>query len=312
MLPPTISVRHRSHTWFIVLLILTGIVPAQVQTNPAAVERQWVELGQVHWLRNYEQARRQARQSGRAIFILFQEVPGCATCRNFGRDVLSRPLMVAAIENEFVPLAIHNNKSGHDARILNQFREAAWNNPVVRIVTDQGVDLVPRLAGDYRAIAVYRTMTAALNAQSRPIPQYMQLLGAELHAANKAHIQTDYFSMNCFWSGEAALGAIQGVLDTRAGFMHGQEVVKVIYDTQTLSRDGLVRQARQLQFTRQPVDGTWRHAVQDEDYYLQQSPLRYLNLSRLQATRINSSLGLRQNPMIYLSPDQRKIADSKK
>ena len=46
--------------------------------------------------------------------LLFQEVPGCSTCRNYGHNVLSHPLMVEAIESLFVPLAIFNNKEGKE------------------------------------------------------------------------------------------------------------------------------------------------------------------------------------------------------
>lgn len=76
------------------------------------------ELGKVQWLRDYDKALAIAKQQGKAVFILFQEVPGCATCRNYGHHVLSHPLIVEAIESEFVPLAIFNNKGGDDAAIL--------------------------------------------------------------------------------------------------------------------------------------------------------------------------------------------------
>jgi hypothetical protein len=38
------------------------------------------ELGDVKWLRDYDTAVQEAEKSNKLIFILFQEVPGCATC----------------------------------------------------------------------------------------------------------------------------------------------------------------------------------------------------------------------------------------
>ena len=76
----------------------------------------------MRWLRDYDSALQQASQSGRPILLQFQEVPGCSTCVNYGRDSLSHPLMVELIEQHFVPLAIFNNHPGDDARILSKGR----------------------------------------------------------------------------------------------------------------------------------------------------------------------------------------------
>ena len=80
-----------------------------------------IELGQVNWLRDFDSAIKQAKNQDKPIFILFQEVPGCATCRNYGQNVLSHPLIVEAIESLFVPLAIYNNKRGKDAEVLRYY-----------------------------------------------------------------------------------------------------------------------------------------------------------------------------------------------
>ena len=96
-----------------------------------------VELGKVHWIRNLDEAKLKSQRECKPILILFQEVPGCATCRNYGSDVLSQPLIVEAIETYFIPLAIYNNKGGHDGEVLLMYNEPAWNNPVVRIVDEK-------------------------------------------------------------------------------------------------------------------------------------------------------------------------------
>ena len=45
--------------------------------------------------------------------------------QQFGRDVLSNAQLVEAIETEFTPLLIHNNKPGKDAEVLRRFGEPA-------------------------------------------------------------------------------------------------------------------------------------------------------------------------------------------
>ena len=58
-----------------------------------------IELGKVSWLRDYEEALGQSQLTNKPVLLFFQEIPGCATCVNYGRDVLSHPLMVEFIEN---------------------------------------------------------------------------------------------------------------------------------------------------------------------------------------------------------------------
>ena len=46
-------------------------------TNKLVGEKtQRVETGDVHWLRDPEQAKRLAKQTGKPILMLFQEIPG--------------------------------------------------------------------------------------------------------------------------------------------------------------------------------------------------------------------------------------------
>ena len=63
--------------------------------------RQHVELGEVHWHRDFEKGKSIARDTGKPMFVLFQEVPGCQTCRDYGSRPMSHPLIVEAIEDLF-------------------------------------------------------------------------------------------------------------------------------------------------------------------------------------------------------------------
>jgi hypothetical protein len=86
------------------------------------------ELGAVEWGRDLDAALARGQAEGKPLFVLFQEVPGCSTCVSFGDQVLRHPLLVEAIETEFVPVFVYNNRGGRDAEILARYGEPSWNN----------------------------------------------------------------------------------------------------------------------------------------------------------------------------------------
>lgn len=277
-------------------------VDAQLRTDP---NTQRIELGQVSWYRDYHKALSIAEEQGKSVLILFQEVPGCGTCQNYGTNVLSHPLMVEAIEHEFVPLVIYNNKGNEDRKILNQYGEPSWNNPVVRIVNAQGEDVIDRVAGKYTPYSLLEAMVTALVKEGQTVPGYVKVLGEELRAAHQGSVKEAYFKMYCFWSGEGHLGQGKGVVGTEPGFMSGHEVVKVKYDANVTSPEALSAYAGQKGCL--PIEpGRVFRADNDPQYYLKHSPYKYLPLSELQKSRINSALGQGVSPEQYLSPTQKE------
>ena len=188
-------------------------VPTKKQEAPQNIDCQPVELGKVKWLRNMGQAVQRSKAEQKPILILFQEVPGCSTCQRYGSGVLSHPLIVEAIESEFVPLAIFNNRKGEDAEVLRYFNEPAWNNPVVRIVDGRRQDVVARLSGNYSEYGLVNTMLLALNASNRVAPRYLQILAEEMQA-EIVGTEKATLSMYCFWTGEKELAQIPGVVST--------------------------------------------------------------------------------------------------
>lgn len=285
-----------------VFLFLITNTFAQTLTNP---KDQPGELGIVQWYRNYDEALTASKKENKPVLILFQEIPGCATCRNYGKDVLSNPLLADAIANEFIPLAIYNNKGGEDARILKKYKEPSWNNPVVRIVNNQGNDIVGRVSGNYSAKGLYAAMDVALRRELIEIPEYFLLLGEELSAVGSKKKEV-YYSMYCFWTGEKQLGAQKGVVNTEAGFMSGREVVKVTYNTDQVAEGDLDTYAKAHKMTPIPKSTSYRWAQNDEDYYLNHTDYKYVPLSELQRTKINSAVGNGKNGLEFLSPTQLK------
>ena len=265
-----------------------------------------VELGKVHWLRSMDEAVNRSKTECKPILILFQEVPGCETCRQYGNEVLSHPLIVEVIETLYVPLAIYNNKGGHDAEILKKFNEPSWNNPVVRIVNDKGADVTSRLSGNYSALGLTEMMINALIKRNGKAPVYLQLLADEM-AAKKRGTQLATYSMHCFWSGEALFGNLNGVIATTAGWKNGKEVVKVEYDPLIISRSQLDKASAKLS-CKNADQGAFA-GDKTPKYYLSNHAYRSIPMTELQKTRVNSALAERQAPDEFLSPRQLGFLD---
>ena len=90
--------------------------------------------------------------------------------------MLSHPLLVEAIETEFVPVAVYNNIKGKDLAVLKRYGEPTWNNPVTRFVDAAGKDLIPRKDRVWSLAGTASRMVLALKAAKRPVPGYLQLL----------------------------------------------------------------------------------------------------------------------------------------
>lgn len=282
-----------------------------------------VELGQVKWLRNLDEGVTQAKTENKSIFILFQEVPGCATCQNYGKNVLSHPLIVDAIENLFVPVAIFNNKRGEDAIVLKSFGEPAWNNPVVRIVNNAKKDVVKRVGGNYSQLGIVQAMVEALQAEGRDVPAYLDLLEKEL-LGEYSGLETANLSMYCFWTGEKQIGQIDGVVETQPGFMGGREVVQVQFDPEVVSYGKLVKKAVSNNYASHVYveDAQQRKEAtkligktnisnassfridREPKYYLSKTIFQYIPMTDLQAVKVNSLIGQNQSPESLLSPAQ--------
>lgn len=285
------------------------------------------ELGDVTWHRDYQKALNLSEQEQKPVLILFQEVPGCSTCRNYGNQVLSHPLIVEAIETLFVPLAIYNNKGGNDAKVLKKYGEPSWNNPVVRIVNDKEYELVPRLGNNYSAAGLVQNMLQALDYSNQLAPAYLELLGKELAAKAKG-TETATVAMSCYWSGEGKLGAVDGIVATQAGFMGGREVVNIEYNPADLSYTELLETAQKNQCTnhvyttdseQQKIAASTLspskvsqkkqfRLAHDPKYYLSRTHYQYVPMTPLQATRANTLVGQRRSPAVILSPQQVALA----
>ncbi len=276
-----------------------------------------IELGKVKWLRDLKEAQISSKNLSKPILILFQEVPGCSTCKNYGSQVLSHPLIVEAIETYFVPLCIHNNKKGKDSEALQFFSEPSWNNPVVRIVDSNLNGIVDRINGNYSEFGLITKINTTLLKLGIKIPEYLNILEEEFKA-KQTGLEHATISMYCFWTGEKTYGKVKGVVATNAGFMNGSEVVDILYNPNETNLNELINIGKKnnsadklysnnisIHKVTIPVQkqGTFRIDAETK-YYLYQSDYKFVPMTALQATRANSMLAEGKSCEFILSPGQ--------
>ncbi len=299
------------------LCVLGAVLCAQEAGHPA-------ELGQVAWLRDFEAGSKRAAAEDKPLLLLFQEVPGCQTCVDFGEQALSHPLLVEVIETAFVPVAIHNNKPGADDAVRLRFEEPAWNYPVARFLEADGKEIVARRDGIWTAEGFAQRLIEVLEAAERPVPDALRWAAAETQAGSTATL-----AMACFWSGEAQLGGLEGVLETQVGWLEGQEVVELRFDPEQLSYQSLLAEAQKLRCARcvfarddaqlEQARGALHQGVvrsdapigaaqsSDAKFSLRRSAFRYLPLTGFQASKCNAALAAHQPVESWLSPRQQAL-----
>ncbi len=153
----------------LIILLAGGIAQAsEAIDNP-------IEVGHVRWGRDFQAALQNSADTGKPVLVLFQEIPGCSGVRKFGREVLTNPDIVKAIETEFIPMLVYNNRnSGMDRELLERYKEPAWNYQVIRFLDADGRDIIPRRDRVWSLDAVAARMVTALTAAKRPVPQYLK------------------------------------------------------------------------------------------------------------------------------------------
>lgn len=289
------------------------------------------ELGRVHWMRDFDAALARSKTTGKPVAILFQEVPGCSTCQNFGDAPLSSPLIVAALEQLFVPVAIYNNVGGEDARVLKRYNEPTWNNPVMRFVSSSGEDVIPRKDGVYATTDVTLRLIAALTAAHQPVPKWLELARQESRGTK---LERSTFEMHCYWEGEAHLGRLDGVVATRAAWLDGKEVVEVTWDPSVTDADTVFRAAQKMECARHiyatseeqlesaqklvgddaSVDQRKAKSAKasDRKYRLRNTFLRTIPMTPGQAMKVNAALAYGDDWSDWLTPSQLLLADQVK
>ncbi|NOX99015.1 MAG: hypothetical protein GXP30_04655, partial [Verrucomicrobia bacterium] len=287
-----------------------------------------VEVGLVEWGRDLEAALNKSAETGKPVFVLFQEIPGCAGCQKFGRTVLSNPLLVEAIEENFIPMLVYNNRSsGMDKQLLKRFKEPAWNYQVVRFLNAEGKDVILRKDRIWTLDGIAARMIEALKTAKQAVPKYLKILAIESNVKNHA---VSAFAMHCFWTGEMEIGKIEGVVSTEAGWMEGREVTRVVYDKSKITLQALAQKAYAAgcankvyagandikgvkNFSIGKLDDSYRRA-KASDQSKQLTAWRAIRslpgLTEMQLTKINAyATSDRPRALTWLSPKQRRALE---
>ena len=87
---------------------------------------------------------------------------------------MTNPLLVEAIEEQFVPVLVYNNQKGDDAKLLKHFDEPAWNNPVIRYLNASEKDHVPRKELVLSAPETASRMADSLRNANNEVPSWLK------------------------------------------------------------------------------------------------------------------------------------------
>jgi hypothetical protein len=171
------------------------------------------------------------------------------------------------------------------------------------LVDGAGRDLVQRADNVWSTGGIARRAVSALERAGRPVPAYVRWVVEET-APEREHAR---FAMACYWSGEACLGAIDGVLSTQTAHAQGREVVEVTFDAARITRAELEARAQRCGVSVEGTAAARAASDRDQKYYLQGSIWRHLPLTELQRTRVNAALGQGRSPLPWVSPRQAAI-----
>ena len=177
---------------------------------------------------------------------------------------------------------------------------------MIRFVNSEGKDYLPRRDQLFTVAQILPRMKATL-AKAKKKSNIISLIEPELASPSMVAL-----SQYCFWTGELAIGGIEGVIKTEAGWLNGKEVTLVSYDKSVVSESEVVKQAKAQSCANDVYRGealkSYRAARQsDQKRQLQGTKFASIkDLTPFQKTKLNAfartNLG---KAMSYLTPSQK-------
>lgn len=175
----------------------------------------------------------------------------------------------------------------------------------MRFFDDGGKELLPRKDQLFRVNQILPRMKQALTKAGKK-SQIISLAEPETTPSAKIAL-----SQYCFWTGELAIGGIEGVLATEAGWLKGKEVTLVYFNKNTVSEAEIIKQAKAQScandvFRGDSLKGYRPARESDQKRQLQGTKFaKIANLTAFQKTKLNAFA--RTNPrraQSYLTPRQ--------
>ena len=173
-------------------------------------------------------------------------------------------------------------------------------------MNEKGTDLIPRRDQLFKVSQLLPRMKDAL-AKSKKTSQIIPLIEPELTSTSVLAL-----SQYCFWTGELAIGGINGVMKTEAGWLNGKEVTLVHYDSKIVTESDVIKQAKAQSCANDVFRGnalkSYRPAREsDQKRQLQGTKFAKIKgLTPFQKTKLNAFA--RTDPkkaFAYLTPKQR-------
>jgi hypothetical protein len=201
------------------------------------------ELGAISWQRDLEGSLAAAAAGDGIVLVFFVRIGDARKQIEFGEAVLSNPLLVEAIETEFLPVAIYETGPGEHERVRHRYSEAAADGPVLRFLDPQGSDILPRGEAVWTVHDVAQRLVSALTARGRGVPGYLRILAEE---TDPAALERTTLAVEDQHRAEGELGALAGVVEARSGWLGGYKIVEVAFRPQELLFESLIQQALDL------------------------------------------------------------------
>lgn len=315
--------------------LVTARLKPQTKASYQIKKHKYEELGCMHFhFDSLQDAVEHSRTTHRPVLLVQAEIPGDTDA---GSDIFSHPLIVEASDSLFI--TVFNNDEDYSC---GASRSASGKSRRTRVgfLDESGNEIVQCLCADMLTRAgMANAMISALEACHHPVPKYLLLLQDEemgrfelgpVGLPVPCHHRV-VFGLDDSALGEVEFAGLEGVISTRAGFLARQKVVEVFYDSGRLCFGSLIlyalkrkvgdiiyyqtndeRIAALMEIARVKESSRviqFLGAIQlefDPKPALRRSPLRYVPLTELQATRANRlvHLGRFDEAMHLLSPRQ--------
>jgi hypothetical protein len=316
-------------------LPLTAMLRPQTEASYQIKKHEFEELGcmQFHFV-SFHNALKDSSTTRRPVLLVQAEIPGDTDA---GNEIFSHPLIVEASDSLFT--AVFNKDEDYSC---SASRSASGKSRRTRVgfFDDSGNEIVQSLCADMLTRAgIAEAMIATLEACEQPVPKYLRLLYDEERGRIKPGpvglpvpcYHRAVFGMYDSTLGEVEFAGLEGVMSTRAGFLTGQIIVEVIYDAGRISFSSIIHYAlkrkvgdiiyyqtnderiaalMEIQRVKESSKVTeFLGTIQldkDPKRALRKSPLRFVPLTDLQATRANRLAHLNRfdEAMHLLSPRQ--------
>jgi hypothetical protein len=308
---------------------------AKTKASYQIKKHEFAELGCMHFhFVLFHHALNESRTTHRPVLIVQAEIPGDTEA---GRKIFSHPLIVEAAYSLFT--TVFNKDEDYSC---SASRSASGKSRRTRVgfFDELGKEIGQSLSADMLTRAgIAEAMIATLERCQQPVPKYLLLL----YDAERGRIKPGpvglpvpcyhraVFGMDDSTLGEVEFAGLEGVISTRAGFVSRQKVVEVIYDWGRLCFGSVIhyalkrkigdiiyyqtndeRIAALIEIERVKESSKVTEFLgtiqldKDPKRALRKSPLQFVPLTDLQATRANRLAHLHRfdEAMHLLSPRQ--------